>query len=58
MALVSTKKVVQSSYLASTVGINTVVSIDGKHFVGVDSDAEETRVGVDEELGVTGLKFF
>lgn len=40
-------------YLSATVGIDTIVGVHRKHLVGVYSDAEETRVGVDEELGVT-----
>ena len=35
------------------VATDDVVVIDGKPFVGVDSDTEETRVGVDQESSVS-----
>ena len=44
-------------YLAATVGVDTVVGVHRKHLVGVNSDAEETRVCVDEELGVTRFQY-
>ena len=35
------------------VAADNVVVIDGKPLVGVDSDTEKTRVGVDQESNVT-----
>ena len=43
----------QKIYLAATISINTVVCVNGKHLVGIDSDAEETRIGVDQKFGVS-----
>jgi hypothetical protein len=39
--------------LTATVGVDTVHSVHGEHLVGVNSDAEKTRIGVDKELSVS-----
>merc|ERR1712142_343336 len=42
------------STLAALVGVDDVWGVYWQHFVGIDSDTEKTRVGIDQEFDVSG----